>query len=238
MRILLLIFSAFACVGQTALDAPQAALVLDRAGALRSLNGISQNFLLGDVLRSDVVSFACLGTLCLFKTESSLTGPAGAVAVPPGPALISIAKSGVLVYFPSTSQFAWYRGGALELLDWDAGGEVLTIRASGKGAVIAVRRPDGIWIVRENGAILKSLPDGVAAVLFAGKRLLYSTASQLTIEQEDGSSLHFDVSGATTLRLLNERYVQVTAGDFDYILRLDAGHEQLSLLPQPLEVPQ
>jgi hypothetical protein len=229
--------SAASCFGQAVLDAPQAALVLDRAGGLRPLNGMSQNFLLGDPLMDGVLSLACSSARCLLKTESSIVGIDGSrVDAPPGPALISLARSeAALFYFRSQHQFAWYRDGTLQPLDWDQAGEVLAIRARGEGADIAIRREDGVWIVRETGAIERSLPDEVVAVLFAGNRILYTTASRLIVEQEDGTSLSFDLPGATALSLLNDRYAQVSATSGDYILRLDPGREQLSLLPQPTE---
>ncbi len=229
-----------AAFAQTGVTAPQAGLVLGEDGVVRPLLGMSQSFLWGDPVQAGVVALGCAGTACVWKTDTAMTDGTNTAAAPGGAALISVKQDGTaLVYFAAANQFAWFRNGALENLDWDAGGMVLAIRAQGHGAHIAVQRGSSVWVIRENGDVEQALPDGVTTAALLDGRMVYATADAVVLQKGDGSTLSFPVSGAVALRELSPRYVQISTPGGDFVLRLDDGHEEISMLPAaPAEAAQ
>jgi hypothetical protein len=146
---------------------------------------------------------------------------------PTGPALISIERDSALLYFLSTRQFARLRGGQLTMLDWSVAGEVLALR----GEHIVVKRDGEVRVVTPAGAVLASLPPETTAALLLQGLTIYSTPDALVLSRPDGSESRFDVSGVTSLTQIGERYVQVTTANSIYALRIEAGKEQIALLP-------
>jgi hypothetical protein len=220
MKILLLgVMLAGYAPAQPQMLAPQQGMTLDRSGALRPLVGIAQTFTTGDPVQTGVVSAACGKSLCVVRKADS---------DPPGQALISIEGDSALLYFPATRQFARIRGEQLTILDWATAGDVLTLR----GDRIVVKREDGVRILTPTGAVLGSLPNDTTAALLLHGLTIYSTPDVLVLSRPDGAEIRYDLRGVISLTQIGERYVEVMTTDSTYALRIDAGKEQLSLLPQ------
>jgi hypothetical protein len=210
---------------QPVIDVPREGAMLDHSGMLRPVQGIVQSFTVGDALATGVLSAACGRELCVAKTgDSILPG----IAAPPGPALISILGTSASLYFPATRQFARLHDGGLEFLDWSVDGEVLALR----GDRIVVRRDNGVWIVRPDGSSLSSLPNEVTAVVLLKEVIVFATADALIVQRTESDPLRFELAGVVGFSQLSEHYVQVSTIDSSYALRIDAGREQISVLPE------
>jgi hypothetical protein len=238
----LVLTSVVAALAQSAMDVPQAGLMVDHSGALRPVTGIAQSFIAGASLRTGVLSAACGKSLCLAKTDALLFDGRNVndlgVSSPPGPALFAIRDRSALLYFPSVRQFARYKDGQMEVLDWQVDGKVLSLRATPDGPQFALSRVDGVWVVALDGSIESALPSGTVAVLLMEGVTLYSLSDSVVLRRTDGTEVSFPVSGATSLSQLSENYVQVSTSDAVYALRTDLGREQLSLLPDSAGVSQ
>jgi hypothetical protein len=216
MRLLAAAVLICAASAQPALEAPQEGLMLDHNGALRPLTGIAQSFTVGDPVQTDVASAACGRSLCV------------AIPASRGSALISIEGDSALVYFRETHQFARYRDGKFEPLDWSVEGELLAL---GRDRLV-VRRDTGVWIISLNGPVLGSLPEDVKAALMLEATLVYATTDGLIITRADGSQARFDVANVKIISQLSEHYIQVSTDDASYALRIDPGREQICVLPE------
>jgi hypothetical protein len=235
MNLLWLLSLALTASAQTGLNVPTAGFMVDHAGSLRPVTGIAQSFLVGDPLRTGVLSATCARSWCLVKTATSLVDTKNSddpgTPAPAGPALISISNRSALVYFPAVNQFARFEGSQLHLLDWSVDVEVLALRQTREGPQFAVRRGGGVWLVALDGSIHASLPAGTVAVLLLDGLTVYSLADSLVLRRIDGSEISFSLSGATSLSQLGENYIQVSTAAATYALRIDVGHEQISVLP-------
>jgi len=231
-----------AALAQSAMDVPQAGLMVDHSGALRPVTGIAQSFIAGSAVRTGVLSAACGKSLCLAKTDGSLFNGSNVddpgVSSPPGLALFAIRDRSALLYFPSVRQFAHYKDGQMEVLDWQVDGEVLALRATPDGPRIAVNRIDGVWVIALDGSIESALPPGTVAVLLLDGLTIYSLRDSVILRRADGTEVSFPVSGVTSMSQLSENHVQISTSDAVYALRTDLGREQLSLLPDSVGVSQ
>lgn len=239
---LLVLTSVVTALAQSAMDVPQAGLMVDYSGALRPVTGIAQSFIAGTSLRTGVVSAACGKSLCLAKTGDLLFDGRNVndpgVSSPPGPALFAIRDRSALLYFPSVRQFARYKDGQMEALDWQVDGKVLALRTTPDGPRFAVSRVDGVWIVALDGSIESSLPSGTVSALLIDGVTVYALSDSVVLRRTDGTEVSFPVSGATSLSQLSENYAQVSTSNAVYALRTDLGREQLSLLPDSAGVSQ
>jgi len=221
MKLLLLSVTLFAhpVFAQPQISAPQQGMMLDRAGALRPVTGMAQTFTAGDPIQTGIISAACGKSLCVTRSADSN---------PTGTALISIEGNSALLYFPSTRQFARLHGGQLTMLNWSVDGEVLALR----GEHIVVKRDTHVRLMTPAGAVLASLPDETNTALLLHGLTIYATQDALVLSRPDGSGIRFYISGITSLTQIGERYVQVATPDSTYALRIDAGNEQIALLPE------
>jgi hypothetical protein len=169
------------------------------------------------------------------KTATSLLATQDAddpgTPAPPGPALFSIHDQSALVYFPEANQFAHFESLQLQALDWSVDGEVLALRGGPKGPQFAVRRRDGVWIIALDGSLRSALPPKTVAVLLLERATLYCLPDSIVLRRSDGSEMSFDLPGVISLSQLGENYAQVSTASATYLLRVDSGREQLSLLP-------
>jgi hypothetical protein len=238
----LVLVTGAAALAQSGLDVPQAGLMLDHSGALRVVTGIAQSFIAGGAVQTGVLSAACGKSLCLAKTDTSLfeaRNPSDpGISLPPGPALFGIRDQSALLYFPSVHQFARYKDGQMQVLDWAVDGEVLAVRATPDGPRFAVRRTDGAWVVALDGSIESALPAGTVAVLLLDGVTIYSLPDAVVLRRTDGSETPFSLPGVTSFSQLTGNYVQVSTSGGSYALRTDLGREQLSLLPDSVGVSQ
>src|SRR6185503_3862469 len=135
---------------QSGIDVPAIGAIVDPSGALRPVQGVAGNFLLGPATASGILSVACSELLCLAKTDSKILSATGEVDSPDGPAILAVRADEAIVFFPQQRVFARWHADTLEALDWKAEGEVLSIR----GSEIALRRDGSLWIVHSDGAVV------------------------------------------------------------------------------------
>jgi hypothetical protein len=180
---------------QSLLDAPRIGRIASRSGVLREVRGVAGAFVLGPAAAGDVV----LGS------ERRL---------------VAFAEDVALLYFPAARQFAWWREGRLEPVDWRIGGEVLSLRLTTRGAEIAVRRDGATWIVNPAGAVLESLPDATGPVLLLDESLLY-VAGEVVVRRKDGREETFDVAGVTDLFAVSARYAGARTAAATFLIDLE-----------------
>lgn len=240
--IFVVLAAGIAALAQSGLDVPQVGLMVDHSGALRVVTGIAQSFMAGEAVRAGVLSAACGRSLCLVKTDTSLFNAHNpsdpGLSSPPGAALFAIRNQTALLYFPAVHQFARYKDGQMQVVDWSVDGEVLALYATRDGPRFAVRRTDGIWIISLDGSIESALPAGTVAVLLLDGVTIYSLPDVVMLRRTDGSEMPFSLPGVTSFSQLSANYVQAFTGSGIYALRTDAGREQLSLLPDSVGASQ
>ena len=217
MKRALLILIASCAWSQSGIEVPSAGLIVDSSGSLRAVQGVAGNFLLGPPMATGVLSAACSEQLCLAKTDSKILSATGQVDAPPGPAEFGFDRDTTVIFFPASQTFVRWRDDTLELLDWTADGEVLSMRVGDNGIEIALRRD---WIGVTNGLVLL-LKEGV----------LFATADELVLRHRDASETRFELTGAETITSMGPHYAAIRAGALTFALRLDPGHEQLFVLP-------
>jgi len=217
MKRALLLLIASCAWSQSGIDVPAIGMIVDPSGSLRAVQGVAGNFLLGAPLAAGVLSAACSEQLCLAKTDSKILSATGQVDAPPGPAEFGFDRDTAVIFFPASQTFVRWRDDTLELLDWTADGEVLSMRVGDNGIEIALRRD---WIGVTNGLVLL-LKEGV----------LFATADELVLRHRDASETRFELTGAETITSMGPHYAAIRAGALTFALRLDPGHEQLFVLP-------
>jgi len=236
---------------------PQIGYVVDSSGSLRPVLGIAAAATLGTAALENTTSFACSAKLCLVKTDAALISFAqGAssvqnVPVAPGPAIIALdeREGGGWIYFQASRQLARWHDGVLDPpldVNLTADGEILSLRATADGfdyAVVrnrfeheAMRVSIGHYSLRDGStAVIDSLdsPDlhAVPAVMLLDSGVLISTPDQLVLKRPDGQQLTFPLLGAQAFFAAGKGYVEIGASTGLWILRTDAGREQLSMLP-------
>lgn len=237
--------------GQSGLEHPTLGVMLDAAGAIRPVHGIAGSVTLGEPLATGVLSSACSRQLCLSKTDSAILFGDRVTNAPSGPALFALDGGAAFVYFPQSKQLArWTHTtpsghgseteprpeGAdapyLDFVNFDTPGEILSLRVVKDALEAAVRREDGIWILRGN-AVIDALPDAPGPVMLLADGALFATADAVVLRRPDRVEVRFDLAGAEKFIALNDGYVQIRAGLVTYALRVEAGRERLFVLPEP-----
>jgi hypothetical protein len=229
------IFWAVCAWAQSGIEVPSVGAMLDSSGALRPVQGVAGNFLLGPASLSGVLSAACSERSCLAKTDAAIVSPAGETDAPPGPAIFGLdsndAGDGAVVYFTEQHTFARWHDNTLDPLDWAVDGEVLSIRLSGGEAEIAVRRDGSVWIVRSDGSVVDWIADTAGPVLLLPQGILFATSSELVFRRPDRSEVRFELTGAESIMAMGPHFAAIHAGNAIYALRTDPGRESLFLLP-------
>jgi hypothetical protein len=224
------ILSAFAictCAwAQTGIDRPQVGKMLDASGTVRTVYGIAASVTLGDPEMIGVVSQACSKTYCLAKTETSIASTAGSANAPTGPALFAFDGDAAFLWFPQSRQLAHWQNGLITLIDSAIYGEVLSIRASAGSVEFAVRRKSGEWIVKLDESVVDSLPRSTGPVMLIPGGVVYATREEIVIRD-----LRIPLEHVTSFSQMSTSYLQVHAGQIEYVLRVDPGRETLFQLP-------
>jgi len=245
---------------------PQLGYVVDAGGALRPVIGIAAAASLGDSALDHASSFACGAKICLAKTDTALVpfAPANAAGVPStvsaqstpalaGPALIAIddrADAQAWIYFADSRQMALWQDGALNMVDFAPGGEILSLRAAADGFDYAVARDFGpenlrrravnAWIEHYSpsdgsitvvGPAIAASPFATTAAMLIDGGVLAATSGELILARPDGQQMTFPLLGAQAFYSAGQGYVEIVAADGLWILRTDPGNEQLSMLP-------
>ena len=207
------------------IERPSLGVMLDENGLARPVAGARAAAALGDPLfGGPVISLACSQTMCLAKTETAVVSSTGETAdAPPGAAIIAFIGDVAYVYFVENRQFAIWFQGQLYLFDFTAGGDVLSIRAS--GFAYAIARDDGIWVGNQN------LGAAHAIFLLDDGGALLAVDGQVRLLRADGTEIDFAVPGAGGFVRMGDRYVQVITDNGMWALDTRPGSEQAFLLP-------
>jgi hypothetical protein len=222
------ILAAFAictCAWAQGIDRPQIGKMLDANGGIRPVYGIAASVSVGDVELPGVLSSGCSRKFCLAKTQTGLVSATRSVPAPAGKALFAFEGDAAWVWFVESRRLLEYSGGGMSACA-GCDGEVLSIGAQAGVVEFAVRRRNGVWIVRGDGTVLDSLPLATGPVMLIPGGAVYATASEIVIRD-----VHFPLSGVTGFSQMSGDYLQVRAGGSDYALRIQKGHEALFQLP-------
>lgn len=205
------------------------------------------------------MAFGCSAKLCVAKTDAALIsfgpGAANPQSTPAlaGPALIAIdarADARAWIYFAESRQMALWQDGALSIIDFAPGGEVLSLRSAADGFDYVVarelapgnrwRRVANAWIehysasdgsITVAGPAVTGSPFAATAVTLIDGGVLVSTSDELILARPDGQQITFPLSGAQSFHNAGQGYIEIVAADGLWILRTDPGSEQLSMLP-------
>jgi len=248
----LTVFAICTCAwAQSGLQRPQLGKMVDANGAVRTVYGIASSVTLGNAEVAGVLSSGCSNTLCLAKTDASILSASGMVAAPEGPVLFAFDGAVAYIWFQESRQLARWSNGALECLsqnpllysrgsvaalppiqqspDCQGGdffGEVLSIGANAGSVQFAVRRLTGIWIVNQDGSVAGALPRAVGAVMLIPGGAVYATRTGIAIHD-----IEVPLEGVTAFSWMSASYLEVSAGEALYALRIDPGRETLFQLP-------
>jgi hypothetical protein len=228
---LLSLFWAMCAWAQSGIDVPGMGAVIDSSGALRPVQGVAGNFLLGPAMLSGVLSAACSERLCLAKTDAKIVSATGETDAPAGPAIFAMDGDQAVVFFRGAQLFARWHDDTLEPLDWAVNDEILSIRSHGGETEIAVRREGSVWIVRPDDSVIDSIADASGSVLLLREGVLFASGDQLVLRHRDASEVRFELSGAESITAMGPRYAVIRAGGAMYALRTETGRDQLFLLP-------
>jgi hypothetical protein len=224
---ILITFAICTCAwAQSGIDRPQVGKMLDASGAVRTVYGIAASVTLGDAEIIGVVSSACSTMFCLAKTGTAVVSASGSVEAPAGPAMFAFDGDAASLWFSQSRQLAQWHNGALTPIDSMVDGEVLSIRACAGSVEFAVRRESGEWIVRLDGSVVDSLPRSTGPVMLIPGGAVYATREEIVIR-----GLRIPLERVTAFSQMSASYLQVRAGQVNYVLRIDAGRERLFQLP-------
>jgi hypothetical protein len=207
-----------------AVEAPIVGKMIDAQGVLRTVAGVSGNFLTGPAEEHGVVAFACAARVCVTAPDAGVLTTDGKRSV---------------AYLPQMGEFVnWSMRGratAQEPLAWNPlqnGDEVLSMRLTPAGADIAIRRNAAVWVVDQDGAALDTLPPEAAGpVLLLDDGVVYARDDTLVLRRRDGTELSFPAPGVRALYAMSRDWVEAAGADTLYALRTTASRESLYVLP-------
>ena len=238
---------------QPGLAPPRLGCLLAETGSLRSMLGLPGNFILGEVVESEVRSAACSERFALVKLEDALElldEQARLItrwSAPGGPALFALSAEGLpaLVYFPQTSQ--WFRVAEKELrsveLEWPGRGvEVLAIAQRETDRLAAVvRKGDSLWFLKvsldsRQVEEERELAGAAAPVLLRQDgALLLAAGGGLVVQTPDGAERRVPLPGPPAgLEQMGGGWIHVklSEGKGRLGLRLFDDREELYQLPE------
>lgn len=236
MKILLfsLSFSMMSACAWAQIESSQIGVMLDINGRARPVSGTLAAAVVGTPwFDGAVLSLACGSQGCVAKTESALFTPAGVVVdAPPGAAIIALDPSlpgAAYVYFVGSGKLARWTGSQLMAIDFAPEGDALSLRAVAGGFEYAIARDGEIWV----GG--KSLGAANCVLLLDSGGALLASGGQTRLLRADGTELEFAVAGGGGVVggfvRMSDRYVQVITDSGMWALDIEAGHEQIYLLP-------
>jgi len=147
------LFFLFAVLLCAQIERPQLGLMLDANGAMRPVYGAAASATLGDPILTGVLSFGCSPQICLFKTDTAIIASDGTSATAPtGTAIFAIHGASAYIYFSDTQQWARWRDGQLEWIDFMPSEAVstCTVMLLEDGSLTATA--DHIALVRTDGS--------------------------------------------------------------------------------------
>jgi len=81
--------------------------------------------------------------------------------------------------------------------------------------------------------VAEALPRDARDAMLLDGAILFSSSENIVLRRPDASAIRFPLAHAKSFSSLGTGYVQIRAEGSTYALRVDAGHEQLFLLPEP-----
>ncbi|MEP7352196.1 MAG: hypothetical protein ABI824_03090 [Acidobacteriota bacterium] len=218
--------------------------MLDRSGIVRPVHGMSGNLMLGDATSTDVLSSGCGPEFCLLKTDQQLlvmqTGATPTLVrspFPTGPAIFAFRDHTAWIYYPQDGTLTRFSDNATTNLSApNLTGEVLSLRVTTNALEFAVRRDGTVWIERQDGALVDSLPDADGPVLLLENAILYTSSDLVRLKRTGANTIDFPVPQVQRINTLGPRYAQITTADHVYALKLDSGKGTLSQLPEPTSI--
>ena len=190
------------------IETPRLGVMLDRSGAARPVFGVSASVTLGDPVQTGVVSLACSKTRCVTSAARQI-----------------VAFDGDSVYVYSGGQLTRDQSDPVPV---NVTGEVLSMRVINGAVEYAVRRDDGIWIVRDGDIAVAAIPHATGAVMLLDRAVLFASGRETVLRYDDGSELRFPIRARAFVSMSDE-YVQVGS---KYALRITRNREKLFLLPE------
>ena len=249
-----ILFLAFAPLCALAIDVPRVGYSRDAQGMVRPIDGVAGNFLLGDPLADDAaVAFAWSGTFGIRKTDTALEwwDSAGmrvdGIDFPAGDVVIGFDRAGrssALIYSTSSQKLSevsldqWRLRLTEVPVSLSASTEEVLALVNGRSSIdVAVRRPEGIFIVtfdRASGSRLGEVAltrDASRLVLAVDGSIVGIDGTTLWLRRVDGSEWNTD-TGVTLadLSLIGREWIQSGA----YALRI--GNEpRLYQIPEAVQ---
>ena len=253
--VLILVFAA--CVfAQSPVAPPVVGLIRDSARAVRPVIGLAGNFILGDAVKTGVISAAFSSSAGIVKTDSELLAidtqnrVLATLDAPAGRALISfLSNSEAIIYLEQNQTLLRWNGSSFDSLPFDptqfAGGIVSVAFAGSQAVNFLVQRADGLWLLQSDvstGSIqsAQALPGlSAPALVMADGSLLYTDSGALVLRRADVSESRFSLSGdVASFEQMNDEWVHIHERDGprrgagrDFALHLTKGAEQLYELP-------
>ena len=217
------------CKGQSSVGIPCLGKLVDRAGFLRELCGVSGSLLVSTATSEPVVSagFSRSGgfvkkPLSLLVLDGMLVWEASA---PTGPALFAFGVSGVprFVYFPESKELLEWTGQFMRPAEFNPQGQVLSIATNASGGWSAiVRREDSVVILTATSLDRLAGPVETALLLDGGRLLLFEEG---TLRLAD--KLFPMPETPSVMEWINEDWIHLGG----WALRITSGKEGLFQLP-------
>ena len=183
------------------IEQPRIGVMLDPAGDARPVSGAAGSAVTQGPIARGVASLACSGDRCAFRKTK---------------AVIAFGVDSVYVYEAGRLS----RNGAPVSIS--VTGEILSIREANNVLEFAVRREDGVWIVRDGDIVVNALPDADGPVLLAGETILFASGNETVVLRPDGSRQNLPLRPGAFLRMSNA-YAQIRSGRTSYAVQLSTG---------------
>ncbi len=218
------------CKGQSSLGFPCLGKLVDGAGFLRELCGVSGSLLVSAAASERVVSAGFSRTGGFVKTAISLQVLDGAlvweVSSPTGPALFAFGPTGTprFAYLVESNELLEWTGQFMRPVEFTPQGQVLSIATNSSGGWSAiVRREDSVVILTATN-VVDLAGQAERALLLDGSRSLLFSEGNLRLADKS-----FPMAEApSVMEWINEDWIHLGG----WVLRITPGKEALFQLPE------
>jgi hypothetical protein len=193
MRLLFVVsFCAWAQI-----ETPRIGVMLDSSGDLRPVDGVASSVTVGDAVETGIASVAC-SRRCVTSTV---------------PAVIALYGEAALVY----SSGRLMRDGVEQVIHIT--GEILSMRVVDGAMEFAVRRDDGVWIVRDEDVAVGAIEGATGPVMLLDGAVLFASGDEVVLRRANGEEQRFPVRAEAFVRM-SSGYVQIRGAGAGYALEL------------------
>ncbi len=231
LRLVIFFFLASAfCKGQSSLGIPCLGKLVDRAGFLRELCGVSGSLLLSTAASEPVISagFSRSGgfvkkALALQVLDGALVWEASAST---GPALFAFGSKGEprFAYLVDSKELLEWTGQFMRPLEFTPQGEVLSIATNSSGGWSAIVRRENLVAIVTSTSVADLVRSAESALLLDGSRSLLFVEGILRFAEKS-----FPLAEApSVMEWINEDWIHLGG----WVLRITAGKEALFQLPE------